>query len=48
VRWLGYLPTSIPAITAIYGLVRKRVFAVYVVLGFTEEVSSGIFYNLID
>jgi hypothetical protein len=33
--------------TAVYALVRKRVFAVYVALGFTGAVLSGVVYNFI-
>ena len=37
--------SSIPAMTAVYALVRRQVFAVYVLLGFTGAVLSGFIYN---
>ncbi|WP_419176792.1 hypothetical protein [Desulfosediminicola sp.] len=39
--------SSILAMTAVYALVRKQVFAMYVVLGFSGAVLSGFIYNLI-
>ena len=39
--------TSIPAMTAVYALVRKRVFGVYVLLGFSGAVLSGFVYSFI-
>ena len=39
--------SSIPAMTAVYAVVRKRVFAAYVLLGFTGAVLSGFIYSLI-
>jgi uncharacterized membrane protein YraQ (UPF0718 family) len=39
--------SSIPAMTAVFALVRVRIFSVYVVLGFTGAVLSGVVYNLI-
>ena len=39
--------SSIPAMTAVYGLVRKQIFAVYVLLGFSGAVASGVIYNLL-
>lgn len=39
--------SSIPAMTAVYALVRKRVFGLYVVLGFSGAVLSGIVYSFI-
>lgn len=39
--------SSIPAMTAVYALVRKQVFAVYVLLGFSGAVVSGFIYNFI-
>lgn len=39
--------SSIPAMTAVYALVRRQVFAAYVTLGFSGAVLSGLIYNLI-
>jgi uncharacterized membrane protein YraQ (UPF0718 family) len=39
--------SSIPAMTAVYALVRRQVFAAYVILGFTGAVLSGFIYNFI-
>ena len=39
--------SSIPAMTAVYAVVRKRVFAAYVLFGFTGAVLSGFIYSLI-
>jgi len=39
--------SSIPAMTAVYALVRKQVFAMYVALGFSGAVLSGFIYNFI-
>jgi hypothetical protein len=39
--------TSIPAMTAVFALVPKKVFALYVMLGFFGAVISGSLYNLI-
>lgn len=39
--------SSIPAMTAVYALVRKQIFAMYVALGFSGAVLSGFIYNLI-
>lgn len=40
--------TSIPAMTAVYALVHRKIFALYVMLGFTGAVAAGFVYNLID
>lgn len=40
--------SSIPAMTAVYALVRKQVFAIYVLLGFSGAVLSGLIYNFIS
>ena len=37
--------SSIPAMTAVFALVRPRVFGLYVVLGFTGAVLSGLIYG---
>ena len=37
--------SSIPAMTAVYTLVRKRVFGIYVLLGFSGAVLSGFVYS---
>ena len=39
--------SSIPAMTAVFALVRHQVFLVYVLLGFTGAVLSGFIYNFI-
>jgi len=39
--------TSIPAMTAVLALVHKKIFALYVMLGFFGAVLSGSLYNLI-
>ncbi len=39
--------SSIPAMTAVYALVRKRVFGLYVLLGFSGAVLSGFVYSFI-
>lgn len=39
--------SSIPAMTAVYALVRKRVFGLYVLLGFSGAVISGLIYSFI-
>ncbi len=39
--------SSIPAMTAVYALVRREVFATYVILGFSGAVISGLIYNFI-
>ncbi len=39
--------SSIPAMTAVYALVRRQVFIAYVVLGFSGAVLSGFIYNFI-
>jgi uncharacterized membrane protein YraQ (UPF0718 family) len=39
--------SSIPAMTAVYALVRKRVFGLDVLLGFSGAVLSGFIYNFI-
>lgn len=39
--------TSIPTMTAVFALVRKQVFAVYLGMGFLGAVIAGIFYNLL-
>lgn len=39
--------TSIPAMTAVFALVNRKVFALYVILGFLGAVISGSLYNLI-
>jgi uncharacterized membrane protein YraQ (UPF0718 family) len=39
--------SSIPAMTAVYALVRKRVFGLYVLLGFSGAVFSGFIYSFI-
>ena len=39
--------SSIPAMTAVFALVRRQVFATYVLLGFTGAVLSGFIYNFI-
>jgi uncharacterized membrane protein YraQ (UPF0718 family) len=39
--------SSIPAMTAVFALVRLQVFLVYVLLGFTGAVLSGFIYNFI-
>lgn len=39
--------SSIPAMTAVFALVKKPVFALYVVLGFLGAVSSGVLYQLL-
>lgn len=39
--------SSIPAMTAVYALVRRQVFAAYVILGFSGAVLSGFIYNFI-
>lgn len=39
--------SSIPAMTAVYALVRWQVFTAYVLLGFSGAVASGLIYNLI-
>ena len=38
--------SSIPAMTAVFALVRREVFALYVALGFTGAVLSGVLYSL--
>ena len=38
--------SSIPAMTAVFALVRREVFALYVALGFTGAVLSGLLYSL--
>jgi uncharacterized membrane protein YraQ (UPF0718 family) len=38
--------SSIPAMTAVFALVRKEVFAAYLSLGFVGAVLSGMLYNL--
>ncbi len=37
--------SSIPAMTAVFALVRKQVFAAYVLLGFTGAVLSGVLFQ---
>lgn len=37
--------TSIPAMTAVFALVRKPVFAAYIGLGISGAIVSGVFYN---
>ncbi|MCP4340295.1 MAG: permease [Desulfobulbaceae bacterium] len=39
--------SSIPAMTAVYALVRRQVFAAYVILGFSGAVLSGFIYSFI-
>jgi hypothetical protein len=39
--------SSIPAMTAVYALVRRRVFAIYVLLGFSGAVLSGFVYSFL-
>ena len=39
--------TSIPAMTAVFAIVHRKVFALYVLLGFFGAVISGSLYNLI-
>lgn len=39
--------SSIPAMTAVYALVRLEVFATYVMLGFSGAVISGFIYNFV-
>ncbi|MEM1318545.1 MAG: permease, partial [Pseudomonadota bacterium] len=39
--------SSIPAMTAVFALVKKPVFALYVMLGFLGAVSSGVLYQLL-
>ena len=39
--------SSIPAMTAVFALVRPQIFSVYVLLGFTGAVFSGFIYNFI-
>ena len=39
--------TSIPAMTAVFALVHRKVFVLYVMLGFSGAVISGSVYNLI-
>lgn len=39
--------SSVPAMVAVYALVRIRVFGLYVLLGFTGAVISGVVYNMI-
>lgn len=39
--------SSIPAMVAVYALVRKQIFGVYVLLGFSGAVLSGFVYNFI-
>lgn len=39
--------SSIPAMTAVYALVCRQVFAAYVILGFSGAVLSGFIYNFI-
>ena len=39
--------SSIPAMTAVYALVRRRVFGLYVLLGFSGAVLSGFIYSFI-
>jgi len=39
--------SSIPAMTAVYALVNKRVFGLYVLLGFSGAVLSGFVYSFI-
>lgn len=39
--------SSIPAMTAVYALVRREVFVTYVILGFSGAVISGLIYNFI-
>ncbi|WP_319549882.1 permease [Desulfogranum marinum] len=39
--------SSIPAMTAVYALVRREVFATYVMLGFSGAVLSGFIYKFI-
>lgn len=38
--------SSIPAMTAVFALVKRRVFATYVLLGFLGAVISGVLYGL--
>ncbi|MEL7212755.1 MAG: permease [Pseudomonadota bacterium] len=38
--------SSIPAMTAVFALVRREVFALYVVLGLTGAIISGVLYSL--
>jgi hypothetical protein len=39
--------SSLPAMTAVYALVKKQVFGIYVLLGFSGAVLSGFIYNFI-
>lgn len=39
--------SSIPAMTAVYALVRKQVFGLYVLLGFSGAILSGFVYSFI-
>jgi len=37
--------TSIPAMTAVFALVQRRVFAAYLVLGFTGAIAAGVLFS---
>ena len=37
--------SSIPAMTAVFALVKRQVFAAYIALGFTGAVLSGLAYG---
>ncbi|MFK7743711.1 MAG: permease [Roseobacter sp.] len=39
--------TSIPAMTAVFALVQRKIFAIYVLLGFSGAVLSGVLFGLV-
>jgi len=39
--------TSVPAMVAVYGLVKRRVFIVYLLLAFVLSVISGYLYEFV-
>ncbi len=39
--------SCIPAMTAVFALVRRQIFAAYVALGFTGAVLAGVVYGLL-
>jgi uncharacterized protein len=38
--------TTLPAMAAVWGLVRRRVFALYILIAFLGAISLGIAYTL--
>jgi len=43
----GGATTTIPAMAAVFGLVKKKVFALYVLFAVSAALLAGVIYNII-